>query len=75
MNIIADPRAAQIQAHHQAAHAAADELLSLETVSSDHQAAHAAADKAIEHAKEAGRLLIEVKDSLPHGDFTGWVEM
>lgn len=54
MNIIADPRAAQIQAHH--------------------QAAHAAADKAIEHAKEAGRLLIEVKDSLPHGDFTGWVE-
>ena len=41
MNIIADPRAAQIQAHH--------------------QAAHAAADKAIEHAKEAGRLLIEAE--------------
>lgn len=39
--VLTDTRAAQIQAHH--------------------QAAHAAADKAIEHAKEAGRLLIEAE--------------
>lgn len=53
MNIITDPRAAQIQAHH--------------------DAAHTAADTAIEHAKEAGRLLLEVKASLPHGAFSKWV--
>lgn len=50
MNVITtDTRAAQIQAHH--------------------DAAHAAADKAIEHAKQAGVLLLEVKASLPHGEF------
>ena len=38
-----------------------------------HAAAHAAADKAIEHAKEAGRLLLEVKAALPHGEFSKWV--
>lgn len=53
MTPIIDARAQQIQAHH--------------------DAAHAAADKAIEHAKEAGRLLLEVKASLPHGDFSKWV--
>lgn len=53
MNQIATDRAQKIQAHH--------------------DAAHAAADTAIEHAKEAGRLLLEVKASLPHGDFSKWV--
>lgn len=53
--VTTDTRAAQIQAHH--------------------DAAHAAADKAIEHAKQAGALLLEVKASLPHGDFTKWVEV
>lgn len=43
-------------------------------IQSHHDAAHAAADSAIAHAKEAGRLLLEVKASLPHGEFTPWIE-
>lgn len=54
-NVTTDTRAAQIQAHH--------------------DAAHNAADKAIEHAKQAGVLLLEVKASLPHGEFTKWVDV
>lgn len=54
-HITTDTRAAQIQAHH--------------------DAAHNAADKAIEHAKQAGVLLLEVKASLPHGEFTKWVDV
>ena len=53
--VTTDTRAAQIQAHH--------------------DAAHAAADKAIEHAKQAGALLLEVKAALPHGEFAKWVEV
>ena len=39
-----------------------------------HNAAHVAANSAISHAKEAGRLLLEVKAALPHGEFTPWIE-
>ena len=53
--VTTDTRAAQIQAHH--------------------DAAHNAADKAIEHAKQAGALLLEVKAALPHGEFAKWVEV
>lgn len=44
-------------------------------IEAHHAAAHAAADKAIEHAKQAGVLLLEVKASLPHGEFTKWVDV
>lgn len=40
----------------------------------EHQAAQAAAVQAIEHAIEAGRLLVEAKARLPHGAFEGFVE-
>lgn len=39
-----------------------------------HREATAAAGVAIKHAIEAGRLLIEVKAQLPHGEFGDWVE-
>lgn len=39
-----------------------------------HRAATAAAGVAIRHAIEAGRLLIEAKAAMPHGDFGPWVE-
>lgn len=40
----------------------------------EHQAAQAAAVRAIEHAIEAGRLLVEAKQHLPHGEFEGFVK-
>jgi hypothetical protein len=38
-----------------------------------HDAVHAAARTAIEHALAAGRLLAEVKETLPHGAFEDWL--
>jgi len=39
-----------------------------------HLEAHNLADQAIERALEAGRLLVEVKRNLAHGEFGIWVE-
>jgi len=39
-----------------------------------HQHAISHADKAIEYARQAGELLLSVKNDLPHGDFIPWVE-
>jgi hypothetical protein len=38
-----------------------------------HEAILATFQSSIQHAKEAGELLIRVKDSLPHGEFGRWV--
>lgn len=38
-----------------------------------HAAATRTANEAIQHAKEAGRLLLEVKATLPHGEFILWL--
>ena len=40
----------------------------------EHAAAIQHADKAIEHAKRAGELLLEVKGQLPHGGFLPWLD-
>ena len=39
-----------------------------------HRHAISHADKAIEYARQAGELLLSVKNDLPHGDFIPWVE-
>jgi hypothetical protein len=39
-----------------------------------HQIAIAKADEAVEHALAAGKLLLEVKTSLPHGKFGAWLQ-
>jgi hypothetical protein len=38
-----------------------------------HEQAFKKANDALEHAKEAGLLLLKIKDSLPHGQFTPWI--
>ncbi|MCB1719079.1 MAG: DUF3102 domain-containing protein [Candidatus Competibacteraceae bacterium] len=44
-----------------------------ERINAHHDAAQAAAQSAIEHALQAGQLLIEVKASLAHGELTAWI--
>lgn len=44
-----------------------------EAINAAHDAAQAAARSAVQHALEAGRLLIEVKAGLEHGELTGWI--
>lgn len=39
-----------------------------------HATAQAKAGEAIQHAQAAGRLLLEVKAALPHGEFGKWLE-
>ena len=39
-----------------------------------HQTARQQADEAIRHAEEAGKLLMEVKAALPHGEFGPWLD-
>jgi hypothetical protein len=39
-----------------------------------HQQACLRAGEAINHAIEAGKLLVKVKQKLPHGEFGGWLE-
>lgn len=50
----------------------------LTTWAADINAAHAEAmlhaGKAIDYAKQAGLLLMKVKQKLPHGEFGGWLE-
>lgn len=43
-------------------------------INEHHEQAHSAAEKAINHAMEAGRLLLEVKAALQHGCFKAWAE-
>ena len=43
-------------------------------INEHHAIATAKAGEAIHHAKEAGRLLLEVKAALPHGEFGKWLE-
>jgi len=43
-------------------------------INSEHRACVEAAGAALEHAMEAGRLLQEVKDSLPQGEFGPWLK-
>lgn len=42
-------------------------------INREHALALRHADKAIEHAKRAGELLIEVKNALPHGEYLPWL--
>lgn len=42
-------------------------------IGEQHRLAHSSATKAIEHAMQAGALLLKVKASLPHGDFLPWL--
>ena len=42
-------------------------------INSEHSLAMSHADIAIDHAKRVGGLLLQVKNSLPHGDFLPWV--
>jgi len=51
-------------------------VISLDTITeinSEHTLAQQTADKAIEHGKRVGVLLMQVKESLPHGDFLPWL--
>jgi len=43
-------------------------------INEHHAIAIAKAGEAVHHAKEAGRLLLEVKAALPHGEFGKWME-
>lgn len=43
-------------------------------INEHHASATAKAGEAIHHAKEAGRLLLEVKAAVPHGEFGKWLE-
>lgn len=43
-------------------------------INEHHAIATAKAGEAIQHAKEVGRLLLEVKAALPHGEFGKWLE-
>ena len=42
-------------------------------INREHSLAMSHADIAIDHAKCAGGLLLQVKNSLPHGDFLPWI--
>ena len=45
-----------------------------ERINAEHRACGLALGTALEHALEAGRLLAEVKASLPHSEFGPWLE-
>ena len=45
-----------------------------EQIEAEHQAAIGAARSAIEHAVECGRLLLEAKVALPHGQWLPWLD-
>lgn len=51
-------------------------IISIDTITeinNEHTLAQQTADKAIEHGKRVGVLLMQVKESLPHGDFLPWL--
>ncbi|MBC7601225.1 MAG: DUF3102 domain-containing protein [Ramlibacter sp.] len=39
-----------------------------------HELASSKAEEAVDHAIEAGKLLLEAKSALPHGDWLGWLD-
>lgn len=43
-------------------------------IDAEHAKAIQNAAQAVEHAKRAGELLLQVKAALPHGDFLPWIE-
>ncbi len=45
-----------------------------EQIQNAHRAADESARQAVQHALTAGRLLLGVKDRLPHGELLSWVE-
>lgn len=45
-----------------------------ERINEEHRACEEAATEALRHAIEAGRLLQQVKASLPHGDWLAWLQ-
>jgi Protein of unknown function (DUF3102) len=45
-----------------------------EQIEAAHQAAIGAARSAIEHAIECGKLLLQAKAAVPHGQWLGWIE-
>ena len=45
-----------------------------QAIDREHQAAHQAARTALEHALECGRLLIQAKAAVPHGEWLPWLE-
>lgn len=45
-----------------------------ERINAAHAAAHSAARSAIEHASGCGRLLLEAKAQLAHGEWLPWIE-
>jgi len=45
-----------------------------QAIDREHQAAHQAARTALEHAFECGRLLLEAKAAVPHGEWLPWLE-
>ena len=44
-------------------------------INTEHAACHSAMQTGLEHAIEAGRLLIEAKAECPHGDWLPFLEM
>ena len=42
-------------------------------INAEHLAAHEAAESALEHAAQCGRLLLEAKGLLPHGEWLPWL--
>ena len=43
-------------------------------INAEHEACHSAMQKGLRHALEAGRLLLEAKKGLPHGEWLPWIE-
>jgi hypothetical protein len=43
-------------------------------INAEHEACLASAQDAVSHAIEVGRLLVEAKDQVRHGEWSGWVE-
>ena len=43
-------------------------------INAEYRAAHGAAEKALHHAAECGRRLIEAKALVPHGEWLAWLE-
>jgi hypothetical protein len=50
------------------------ELTMVERINAEHHACEAAVNAALEHAMNAGDLLLEAKDKAPHGTWQGWLE-
>ena len=43
-------------------------------INAEHEACRSAMRKGLEHALEAGRLLLEAKKGLPHGEWLPWLK-